>query len=65
MCTWAHNLSSLRFNSLNYMITIIVVPISKDLMHELIYESDLGFALYIIKFSIIVKNLNVDVDGYI
>ena len=38
--------------------------ISKDLMLELIYVSDLGFALHVIKFSIIVKNVIVDVDSY-
>lgn len=42
-----------------------MVPTSKDLMLELIYGSDLVFALHIIKFSIIVKNLNVDVDSSI
>lgn len=34
-------------------------------MLELIYVSDLGFALHVIKFSIIVKNVIVDVDSYI
>ena len=34
-------------------------------MLELIYGRVLGFALHIIKLSIIVKNLNVDVDSSI